>query len=82
MFIFITIDSVEGFEYTPEIGLFDLVGVSLYHGWVADPQECEMYQIVGPTSYNQLVSIAIGSADEHDQTDDPPSEHKGALVVH
>jgi hypothetical protein len=71
---------VDAFEYTPEIGLFDLVGVSLYHGWVADPQEREMYQIVGKTSYNQLVSTAIGS-NESSQEDDPTNQTRGVPNV-
>jgi hypothetical protein len=70
---------VDAFEYTPEIGLFDLVGVSLYHGWVADPQEREMYQIVGKTSYNQLVSTAIGS-NESSQEDDPTNQTRALLA--
>ena len=66
---------VDGFEFTPEIGLFDLVGVSLYHGWLADPQQRETHQVVSQTSYNQLVSLAIGGAEEETQDGDS-SEHQ------
>ena len=65
--VFSPLCRVDGFEFTPEVGLFDLVGVSLYHGWLADPQQRETHQVVAQTSYNQLVSMAIGGAEETDQ---------------
>ena len=61
---------VDGFEFTPEIGLFDLMGVSLYHGWLADPEQSETHQVVSQTSYNQLVSMAIGEAQPETQDGD------------
>ena len=30
------------FEYTKEIGLFDLFDVELLHGWVYDPQDVQL----------------------------------------
>ena len=48
-------DSVEGFEYTPELSLFDLAQVSLVHGWVIDPQDTVLFELVADLSYNQLV---------------------------
>ncbi len=30
--------SVQDFEFTPELQLFDLFNITLYHGWVLDPQ--------------------------------------------
>ena len=61
---------VDGFEFTPEIGLFDLMGVSLYHGWLADPEQRETHQVVSQTNYNQLVSMAIGEAQAETQDGD------------
>jgi hypothetical protein len=29
---------VSDFEYTPECIIFDLLNISLYHGWLVDPQ--------------------------------------------
>ena len=48
-------NSVEGFEYTPELSLFDLAQVSLVHGWVVDPQDTILSELVADLSYNQLV---------------------------
>ena len=30
--------SVQDFEFTPELQLFDLFNITLFHGWVLDPQ--------------------------------------------
>lgn len=32
-------NDVRGFEFTDEVAVFDLVDVSLVHGWLADPTE-------------------------------------------
>ncbi|XP_043358161.1 ubiquitin carboxyl-terminal hydrolase MINDY-1 isoform X3 [Dermochelys coriacea] len=50
---------VSDFEYTPECIVFDLLNVSLYHGWLVDPQSPDMAQAVGKLSYNQLVEKII-----------------------
>lgn len=31
-------DDVHGFEFTDEVAIFDLLDVSLVHGWLVDPQ--------------------------------------------
>ena len=48
-------NSVDGFEYTPELSLFDLARVRVLHGWVVDPQDNILSDLVGDLSYNQLV---------------------------
>jgi ubiquitin carboxyl-terminal hydrolase MINDY-1/2 len=48
------------FEYTQELTLFDTYGVSLYHGWVIDPQDTSTYSVIKDLSYNQ---ITIGVAE-------------------
>ncbi|KAF6133954.1 hypothetical protein GIB67_040718 [Kingdonia uniflora] len=30
---------IDGFEFTRECAIFDLLGIPLYHGWIVDPQE-------------------------------------------
>ena len=30
--------STKGFEFTDEIAIFDLLDISLYHGWIVDPE--------------------------------------------
>ncbi|XP_067282140.1 ubiquitin carboxyl-terminal hydrolase MINDY-1 [Pseudorasbora parva] len=50
---------VSDFEYTPECIVFDLLDISLYHGWLVDPQSPEVVSAVGKLSYNQLVEKII-----------------------
>ena len=59
--------SVSGFEFTRETGLFDLVGVPLYHGWVVDPQNSQYCHVVKDISYNQLVEKVINNAASEDE---------------
>ncbi|KFD48626.1 hypothetical protein M514_10481 [Trichuris suis] len=47
------------FEYTPECIIFDLLNITLCHGWISDPTNTEMHQAVGNLSYNQLVEKII-----------------------
>lgn len=35
---------VRVFEYTPECIVFDLLDIPLYHGWLVEPQVCELQQ--------------------------------------
>ncbi|KAH9518719.1 Ubiquitin carboxyl-terminal hydrolase MINDY-2 [Bulinus truncatus] len=50
---------VSDFEFTPELIIFDLLGISLYHGWLLDPQDLETVDAVNQDSYNQLVEKII-----------------------
>ena len=47
------------FEYTKECIIFDLLNISLYHGWLLDPQEEDVATAVHSLSYNQLVEKII-----------------------
>lgn len=47
-------DRINGFEYTPELEIFDMLGINLVHGWLVDPQDDEAYAIVSTLSYNQV----------------------------
>lgn len=44
------------FEYTQEFDVFDIFGISLYHGWVIDPQDTITYDAVHNLSYNELTT--------------------------
>lgn len=70
MFITFTWDSVSGFEFTSESGLFDLLDVQLYHGWLVDPQDTDISEVIGQHSYNQLVEMIINgkASDDHEKT--------------
>ncbi|XP_071120950.1 ubiquitin carboxyl-terminal hydrolase MINDY-1-like isoform X1 [Mytilus edulis] len=60
-------NSVSEFEYTPECIIFDLLGISLYHGWLVDPQNQSEVTAIGNCSYNQLVEKIISqrSSENH-----------------
>ena len=50
---------VSAFEYTNTCVIFDQLNISLYHGWLTDPQEMNVAAAVGTLSYNQLVEKII-----------------------
>ena len=62
-------NSVEGFEYTPELSLFDLAQVRLLHGWVADPQDKFLSHLIGDLTYNQLVEKTMDKSSSSDTRD-------------
>ena len=59
--------SVDKFEYTRECNVFDILDIRLFHGWVIDPQNIELYEIVNSngSSYNQLVEKIIQQEDSN-----------------
>jgi hypothetical protein len=60
-------DHIHGFEPTAELAMFDLFHVDLVHGWVADPQDTETFDIVVNKcgTYNHIVERIV-QADELD----------------
>ena len=50
---------VSDFEYTKDCIIFDILNISLYHGWLLDPQEEDVATAVHSLSYNQLVETII-----------------------
>ena len=54
--------SVEGFEYTPAMSIFDLLDVRVYHGWIVSEDDLSAYPYVSQLTYNQAVEKV---ADEH-----------------
>jgi len=52
-------NSITSFEYTSEMIIFDLLGISLYHGWIVDQDDVETATVIGNCSYNQLVDKII-----------------------
>ena len=50
---------VSAFEYTNTCVIFDQLNISLYHGWLTDPQELYVADAIGTLSYNQLVEKII-----------------------
>ena len=60
---------VSKFEYTPELNVFDAFGVSLYHGWIVDPQDRPSVIAIGDASYNQIIAVSVQS-----DSSDAPSD--------
>ncbi|KAL7636557.1 UNVERIFIED_CONTAM: hypothetical protein RMT77_013332 [Armadillidium vulgare] len=54
----IKFSGVKDFEFTSELSIFDVLEVSLYHGWVVEPSS-EASSIVSNLSYNQLTNNII-----------------------
>jgi len=55
------------FEYTPECIIFDLLNISLYHGWLMDPQnQPEVVEAIQNLTYNQLVEKIISQKHSED----------------
>lgn len=56
-------NSVRGFEYTADLAMFDMAGVRLLHGWLIDPQDKVLTELVGDMTYNQIVEVAMSKCD-------------------
>ena len=56
--------SATSLEFTPELAVFDLCGVQLVHGWVADAQDKDTFELLRGLSYNQVtLAVAAGLED-------------------
>eukprot|EP00511_Aplanochytrium_stocchinoi_P009894 CAMPEP_0204876482 /NCGR_PEP_ID=MMETSP1348-20121228/47663_1 /ASSEMBLY_ACC=CAM_ASM_000700 /TAXON_ID=215587 /ORGANISM="Aplanochytrium stocchinoi, Strain GSBS06" /LENGTH=411 /DNA_ID=CAMNT_0052033251 /DNA_START=183 /DNA_END=1421 /DNA_ORIENTATION=+ len=50
---------VKNFEYDTRIAVFDMLDISLYHGWIVDPNDEITYSVLYKKSYNQIVDKII-----------------------
>ncbi|KAJ9522933.1 hypothetical protein QJQ45_023725, partial [Haematococcus lacustris] len=57
-------DSPTGFEATPEVAVFDLLDITLLHGWLCDPQDEVTHQVLRSRSYNELVELLVSALEE------------------
>lgn len=53
---------VKGFEFTDEIAIFDLMDISLVHGWLVDPQVRFCLCISAPDNRRHLIRHIFGQA--------------------
>lgn len=56
---------IKAFEFTTEVSLFDLLDISLVHGWLYDPTDLQVAEALGTRSYNEVVlqlAEALGAA--------------------
>nr|VDC83381.1 unnamed protein product [Brassica rapa] len=51
--------SIDDFELSPELTIFGLLKIPLYHGWIFDPQDNETATAVGFKSYNDLMMAGL-----------------------
>lgn len=54
---------ITGYENTSELTSFDMLQVTIVHGWLVDPQEEQTYDAIGNRTYNELVELVIQGAD-------------------
>lgn len=53
-------NDIKGFEFTREVAVFDLLDISLVHGWLVDPElEPEAAKAIDGKTYNELVQMLI-----------------------
>lgn len=53
--------SCSSFEYTPELDIFDMYMIDLYHGWIIDPEQKDFHAILADKSYNQIMELIIAN---------------------
>ena len=61
MDINIHFDAVNSFEFTPSLSIFDICRIPIYHGWVCNPFDADVYNLVGKQlkSYNAVLEAII-----------------------
>ncbi|VVB12006.1 unnamed protein product [Arabis nemorensis] len=70
---------INDFEFTPELAIFDLLNIPLYHGWIVNPQDLETATAIGCKSYNALMSALV--ALETQTVKSPSSQSSGECSV-
>ncbi|XVE84200.1 hypothetical protein DITRI_Ditri16bG0151300 [Diplodiscus trichospermus] len=50
---------IDDYEFTRECTIFDLLDISLYHGWIVDPQDYETARAIGSKSYNEITKELV-----------------------
>lgn len=46
---------VREFERTKEFSVFELLGINIVHGWLADPSDKQAHKFIAPLSYDSLM---------------------------
>lgn len=62
------------FEYTSELGIFDLLDIGIYHGWVVGQANAAAHAAIAHLSYNQIVEKLIAFQEN------PESGEDGRLI--
>lgn len=79
--------SADLFEFTPNISFFDILGVTLFHGWVIDPSRKDEYEVLSKLSYNEAMNklVMVDSTkkeneEEKSDRDEGVIEKEAALI--
>lgn len=56
--------AIRGFEFTDEVAVFDLLDMSLVHGWLVDPQVRQHSLQFGSLAHCLLICSSVAPADE------------------
>ncbi|MCL7028802.1 hypothetical protein MKW94_015086 [Papaver nudicaule] len=49
-------NKIDGFLDTPELAVFRLLEIPLYHGWIVDPQDSDTAKAFGSKPYNTVIN--------------------------
>ncbi|KAI3918688.1 hypothetical protein MKX01_042008 [Papaver californicum] len=55
IFVNVKFNKIDGFVDTPELAVFRLLEIPLYHGWMVDPQDSDSAKAFGSKPYNALI---------------------------
>jgi len=73
------------FEYTQELGVFDLLDIGLYHGWVVGDEDERAHAAIAHLSYNQIVEKLIAYQElatmPSNESSSPEAMEEGALIA-
>uniref|UniRef100_A0A1J3GG80 F-box/kelch-repeat protein n=1 Tax=Noccaea caerulescens TaxID=107243 RepID=A0A1J3GG80_NOCCA len=50
---------IDDFVLTPELHIFSLLKIALYHGWIVDPEDIETAAAIGCKSYDDLMTELV-----------------------
>eukprot|EP00484_Ammonia_sp_Unknown_P018328 CAMPEP_0197034620 /NCGR_PEP_ID=MMETSP1384-20130603/12678_1 /TAXON_ID=29189 /ORGANISM="Ammonia sp." /LENGTH=506 /DNA_ID=CAMNT_0042464569 /DNA_START=24 /DNA_END=1544 /DNA_ORIENTATION=+ len=76
----IKFSDVDHFEFTPAVAMFDSYNIRLLHGWVVDPQNTALYNLVKDRSYNEVVDF-LTSDQGADANDDEIAQNEQDKAV-
>jgi hypothetical protein len=74
--------SVTAFEAANELLLFSSLNISLFHGWLLDPQRTQEAQVIGPLSYDAAMSKLLAHKSVCEQSNQCPSESSASISLH
>jgi hypothetical protein len=78
-------ESVDAFEYTTQLSVFEVLGIPIVHGWIVDPNDRDAQEVLKNLSYNQAAELALtqfgGGSDQKEEKEEEHERIAKALVV-